>query len=87
MGGDASGIRAGRAYVELYGNDDGLTDVLNRAEGMIGAWSARLKGAGVVATLSPSRVEGRGWPLIVPQPMEKFSVTLLVKVASNRPTT
>ena len=46
MGGDASGIRAGRAYVELYGNDDGLTDVLNRAEGMIGAWSARLKGAG-----------------------------------------
>ena len=46
MGGDASGIRAGRAYVDLYGNDDGLTDVLNRAEGMIGAWSARLKGAG-----------------------------------------
>lgn len=44
--GDASGIRAGKAYVELYGEDEGLDATLDKSDKKIKGWADRLGGAG-----------------------------------------
>lgn len=42
----ASGIRAGKAYVELHGKEDGLQATLKRSEGSLRGWGSRVGSIG-----------------------------------------
>lgn len=42
----ASGIRAGRAYVEMYGEDDQLDESLQKSDQRLKSWGERLKAVG-----------------------------------------
>jgi hypothetical protein len=44
--GDAGGIRAGRAYVELYGDDSTLNETLDKSEQKVTGWGSRIAGSG-----------------------------------------
>lgn len=52
----SSGIRAGRAFVELFANDGPLTAGLAKWEGKLGAWSDRVTGAGKAALAASAAV-------------------------------
>jgi len=43
---DSGAIRAGRAYVELYGEDTGLDKTLTGSSSQVSAWGARINAAG-----------------------------------------
>ncbi len=52
----SSGIRAGRAFVELFANDGPLTAGLAKWEGKLGAWSDRVTGAGKAALAASAAI-------------------------------